>query len=72
MLPTPPALHKSYSSIAQLEVQIKAIVATIIYTAIVSYIILKLIDVIFGLRVNDEIEANGLDLGEHGEVGYDS
>lgn len=62
----------NFDSIAQLEVQIKAIVATIIYTAIVSYIILKLIDVIFGLRVNDEIEANGLDLGEHGEVGYDS
>tara|TARA_B100001094_G_scaffold55433_1_gene50957 strand:+ start:808 stop:2103 length:1296 start_codon:yes stop_codon:yes gene_type:complete len=62
----------NFDSIAQLEVQIKAVVATIIYTAIVSYIILKLIDVIIGLRVNDEIEANGLDLGEHGEVGYDS
>jgi Amt family ammonium transporter len=62
----------NFDSMSQLKVQVIAVVATIIYTAIVSYIILKLIDVISGLRVTDEVEANGLDLGDHGEVGYDS
>ena len=62
----------NFDSVAQLKVQVLAVVATIIYTAIISYIILKVIDVISGLRVSDEVEVNGLDLGEHGEVGYDS
>ena len=62
----------NFDSVAQLKVQVLAVVATIIYTAIISYIILKVIDVISGLRVSDEVEINGLDLGEHGEVGYDS
>ncbi|MEE3233700.1 MAG: ammonium transporter, partial [Candidatus Latescibacterota bacterium] len=62
----------NFDSMSQLKVQVIAVVATVIYTAIVSYIILKLIDVISGLRVSDEVEANGLDLGDHGEVGYDS
>lgn len=62
----------NFDSVAQLKVQVLAVVATIIYTAIISYIILKVIDIISGLRVSDEVEVNGLDLGEHGEVGYDS
>ena len=62
----------NFDSVAQLKVQVLAVVATIIYTAIISYIILKVIDIISGLRVSDEVEINGLDLGEHGEVGYDS
>ncbi len=45
--------------------------ATAIYTAIVSFILLKIIDVVVGLRVNEEVEIGGLDLGEHGDVGYD-
>ena len=40
-------------------------------TAIVSFILLKIIDVVVGLRVSEEVEIGGLDLGEHGEVGYD-
>ena len=45
--------------------------AAAIYTAIVSFILLKIIDVVVGLRVSEEVEIGGLDLGEHGEVGYD-
>ena len=55
----------------QLGAQLTAIIGTAVYTLIVSAIILKLVDVVVGLRVNEEIEVNGLDLGEHGEVGYD-
>tara|TARA_B100000902_G_scaffold379051_1_gene412979 strand:- start:150 stop:1445 length:1296 start_codon:yes stop_codon:yes gene_type:complete len=62
----------NFDAVSQLKVQVLAVVATIIYTAIISYIILKIIDIISGLRVSNEVEVNGLDLGEHGEVGYDS
>ncbi len=55
----------------QLGAQLTAIIGTGVYTLIVSAIILKLVDVVVGLRVDEEIEVNGLDLGEHGEVGYD-
>ncbi|KPK34062.1 MAG: ammonia channel protein [Nitrospira bacterium SG8_35_1] len=51
-------------------VQAYGAVATIAYSMIVTFIILKVIDVIVGLRVNDEEEVQGLDLTEHSEVGY--
>ena len=56
---------------AQFGTQAFAAAATAIYTAIVSFILLKIIDVVIGLRVSEEVEIGGLDLGEHGEVGYD-
>ena len=51
-------------------VQAYGAVATIAYSMIVTFIILKVIDVIVGLRVNDEEEVQGLDLTQHSEVGY--
>ena len=56
---------------AQFGTQALAAAVTAIYTAIVSFILLKIIDVVIGLRVSEEVEIDGLDLGEHGEVGYD-
>ncbi len=53
---------------AQLLTQIEGIVATIVYTAVVSFILLKVIDVVIGLRVTKEIEVEGLDINLHGEV----
>jgi Amt family ammonium transporter len=44
--------------------------ATIIYSMIVTFIILKVINAIVGLRVDAEAEIRGLDLAEHSEVGY--
>lgn len=44
--------------------------ATIIYSMIVTFIILKVIDVIVGLRVDTESEVRGLDLAEHSETAY--
>jgi Amt family ammonium transporter len=43
-------------------------VIVIAYDAIVSLILLKIIDAIIGLRVSDEVEREGLDLALHGEV----
>ncbi len=55
---------------AQVGVQCIGVLATIAYTAIVSFIILKLVDVIIGLRVNEDDETEGLDIVLHDERGY--
>ena len=44
--------------------------ATIIYSVIVSYLILKFIDIVVGLRVEEDDEIQGLDLTQHSEIGY--
>ncbi len=51
----------------QVFVQLKAIAATIIYCAVVTFIILKVIDMVVGLRVDEEAEREGLDITSHGE-----
>lgn len=55
----------------QLTVQLIGIGATIVYTAVISYILLKIVGLLTGgLRVNVEDETTGLDLVEHDESGY--
>ncbi len=54
----------------QFMVQIEAVGFTVIYDAIVSFILLKLIGMFIGLRVTDEAETEGLDIAEHGETAY--
>ena len=53
-------------------VQAKSILITVIWTAVASFIILKIAAVASGLRVNDDAELEGLDLSQHGERGYHS
>ncbi len=55
---------------AQLGVQIYGGVFAVIYTAIVSYIVLKIVDMLVGLRVDEDEERMGLDITDHGEEGY--
>ena len=55
---------------AQVWIQTKGVFVTILYTAFVSFVLLKIIDVIMGLRVSDEQETEGLDLALHDERGY--
>ena len=52
---------------AQVIVQLEGIVGTIIYCGIVTFIILKIIDAVMGLRVDEEAEIAGLDFNLHGE-----
>ena len=60
-----------FSSIAeQLWVQAKAVGLTVIWTAVVSVIAYKLVDVTIGLRVSEEEEREGLDTTSHGEAAY--
>jgi len=54
----------------QVAVQALGVGATIVYTGIVSFIILKVLDGIMGLRVTEDDENEGLDLSNHGERGY--
>jgi Amt family ammonium transporter len=51
----------------QLWVQIEGVLATIIYSGVVTFIILKIVDVVIGLRVTEEQEREGLDISQHGE-----
>ncbi|MFK7249123.1 ammonium transporter [Acinetobacter baumannii] len=51
----------------QLWVQVEGVLATMVYSGIATFIILKVIDLIIGLRVNSDDERMGLDLSQHGE-----
>ena len=55
---------------SQLAIQALAILVTIAYTFIVSYILLKVVDKFWGLRVSEDDEIGGLDLTQHNETAY--
>jgi len=55
-------------NIHQMVIQLEDVGATFVYSGIVSFIILKLIDVTIGLRVSPEVEVEGLDINLHGEI----
>jgi Amt family ammonium transporter len=52
----------------QIILQLEDIGATFLYSAVVTFIILKLIDLVIGLRVSPEVEVEGLDINLHGET----
>jgi Amt family ammonium transporter len=64
-------LGEGVSMSAQFGKQALGVLATIIYCGVLSFIILKVVDVVIGLRVGDEDEEMGLDLALHDEQGYD-
>lgn len=55
----------------QLSVQATGVVATFAYTLVVTWVLLKVVDALLGLRVDDDEETIGLDLVLHDERGYD-
>ena len=55
----------------QMLIQFYDVAAVFVYDAIVTYIILKVIDMIVGLRVSPEVEVEGLDINLHGETVHD-
>jgi Amt family ammonium transporter len=58
------------SIVAQLGRQFVGVVVTFVYSGLVSFVVLKLIDATLGLRVTAEEESDGLDLSLHDERGY--
>jgi Amt family ammonium transporter len=63
-------LAEGMSITSQLSVQAISVGITVIWTAIASYVILKIAGVFGGLRVSDDDEVEGLDIAQHGERGY--
>jgi Amt family ammonium transporter len=59
-----------YGNPHQLLIQVVAVLATGVFAAVGSFIILKVLDAVFRLRVADHVEADGLDLHHHGEIAY--
>jgi Amt family ammonium transporter len=57
-----------YGNPAQLWLQIKGVLVTVVYTGIVTWILLKIVDLTIGLRVEETVERDGLDLALHGET----
>ncbi len=55
---------------SQVGVQLTGVIATIAFTASVTFVILKVVDMTLGLRVSDEQETEGLDISQHEERGY--
>jgi Amt family ammonium transporter len=56
--------------VGQLGVQAFAVIVTVVWSVVLSYIILKVVDMISGLRVSVDRETEGLDITSHGERGY--
>ncbi len=54
----------------QVGVQFIGVISTIVYTGVMSLIILKVLDAVIGLRVNEDQETEGLDISLHDERGY--
>ena len=65
-------LAEGISVSSQLWVQFKSVAITVIWTAVASFVILKIVSMAVGLRVDEQVEIEGLDLSEHGERGYHS
>ncbi|MFM2475937.1 ammonium transporter AmtB [Celerinatantimonas sp. MCCC 1A17872] len=56
----------------QVWVQLVSVVITLVWSGVVSFVALKIADLIVGLRVDNEVEREGLDLNSHGENAYNS
>ena len=63
-------LAKGMTMSDQVGVQLIGILSVLVWTAVISYGILKLVDKLIGLRVTEEEETEGLDISQHEERGY--
>jgi Amt family ammonium transporter len=59
-----------FSVATQLGIQFKSVVVTIVVSGVVAFIAYKIADMVFGLRVSEEDEREGLDISSHGEQAY--
>jgi len=59
-----------YSIASQVWIQLKAVLITVVWSGVVSFIAYKVVDLTIGLRVNEEDEREGLDITSHGETAY--
>jgi len=59
-----------YSIASQVWIQAKAVLTTIVWSGVVSFVAFKVVDLTIGLRVSEEDEREGLDITSHGETAY--
>jgi len=59
-----------FSVFSQVWTQLKAVLITIVWSGVVSFIAFKIVDMTIGLRVSEEEEREGLDIAAHGESSY--
>jgi Amt family ammonium transporter len=55
---------------AQVWIQLKAVLVTVVWSAVVAFVAFKIVDMTIGLRVSEEEEREGLDISSHGETAY--
>jgi Amt family ammonium transporter len=58
------------SILGQLQVQAIGVAATFVFTAVATWVICKVVKAVCGLRVDNDVEIEGLDIRSHGERGY--
>jgi len=63
-------LPEGVSVLGQFGVQLTGLVATVVWSVVVSFILIKLVSALVGLRVSEQDEITGLDVTAHGESGY--
>ena len=63
-------LAEGVSMMSQFIIQAEGVIVTIIYGVIVTAIILKVIDILVGLRISEEEEVEGMDIALHNERAY--
>ena len=54
----------------QVWIQLKAVLLTVVWSAVVAAVSFKIVDLVIGLRVTEEEEREGLDISSHGETAY--
>jgi len=59
-----------YSIASQVLTQAKAVLLTVVWSGVVSFVAFKVVDLVIGLRVSEEEEREGLDISSHGETAY--
>ncbi|MFN4121241.1 ammonium transporter [Acidovorax sp.] len=60
----------TYAMGAQVWIQVKSVVFTMVWSGVVAFIAYKIADLLVGLRVSEEAEREGLDITSHGETAY--
>jgi len=60
----------SYDMLTQVTSQAWGVGLTVVWSAVVAFVAYKIVDLVVGLRVSEEVEREGLDTAEHGERAY--
>ena len=66
------AVTPGYSIVDQFLIQGQSVLVTLVWSGVVAYVAFKIADLVFGLRVPEDQEREGLDITSHGESAYES